>query len=163
MGGLEAAFEHSQHEWNLMMPVDMPFLPSASLDAWVRGVIGDQERGARVAMFTVDGVPQPLFCLLHKEVATFVRDAMQRGQYKVFPVLEGAAKELAVRQGISADQAFLNRPWEEIGELFVEPVGVEPRRVPTEEQQAARHLWFANLNTPEDFAMAEEHLDALDT
>jgi molybdopterin-guanine dinucleotide biosynthesis protein A len=163
MGGLEAAFEHSQQEWNLMMPVDMPFLPSASLDAWVRGVIVDQERGARVAMFTVDGVPQPLFCLLHREVATSVRDAMQRGQYKVFPVLEGAAKELAVRQGISADQAFLNRPWEEIGELFVEPVGGEPRSVPMEAQQAARHLWFANLNTPEDFAMAEEHLDALDT
>jgi molybdenum cofactor guanylyltransferase len=163
MGGLEAAFEHSQHEWNLFMPVDVPFLPSAFLDSWVRGVIGDQERGARVAMFTVDGVPQPLFCLLHREVATSVRDAMQRGQYKVFPVLEGAAKELAVRQGVSADKAFLNRPWDEIGELFVKPAGDEPWSVPTGAQQAAKHLWFANLNTPEDFADAEEHLDALDT
>jgi molybdopterin-guanine dinucleotide biosynthesis protein A len=161
MGGLEAAFEHSRHEWNLFMPVDVPFLPSAFLDSWVRGVIGEQ--GARVAMFTVGGVPQPLFCLLHREVATFVRDAMRLGEYKVFPVLEGAAKELAVRQGVSSEKAFLNMRWDEMGELFVKPVGVEPWSVPTEAQQAVKHLWFANLNTPEEFAAAEEHLDALDT
>jgi molybdopterin-guanine dinucleotide biosynthesis protein A len=33
----------------------------------------------------------------------------------------------------------------------------------TEAQQAAKHLWFANLNTPEEFAEAGRHLDALDT
>jgi molybdopterin-guanine dinucleotide biosynthesis protein A len=33
----------------------------------------------------------------------------------------------------------------------------------TDAQQAAKHLWFANLNTPEDFAEAERHVDALDT
>ena len=29
-------------------------------------------------------------------------------------------------------------------------------------QQAAKHLWFANLNTPQEFAEAELRLDALD-
>ena len=35
LGGIEAAFEHSQHEWNLFMPVDMPFLPTSFLSGWV--------------------------------------------------------------------------------------------------------------------------------
>jgi molybdenum cofactor guanylyltransferase len=33
----------------------------------------------------------------------------------------------------------------------------------TEAQRSAEGLWFANLNTPEEFAEAEKHLDALDT
>jgi molybdopterin-guanine dinucleotide biosynthesis protein A len=33
----------------------------------------------------------------------------------------------------------------------------------TEAQQRAQSLWFANLNTPEEFAEAERHVDALDT
>src|ERR1700730_11691463 len=35
LGGIEAALEHSQHDWNLFMPVDMPFLPSSFLFGWV--------------------------------------------------------------------------------------------------------------------------------
>ena len=161
MSGLEAALEHSRHEWNLFMPVDMPFLPAAFLEDWVREVI--DERDMRVAMFTVDGVPQPLFCLLHEEVAPFVREAMGRGQYKVFPVLEAAGNELAARRGVSPGRAFLNRPWEETAESFIK--AGENGALPslTEGQRAARHLWFANLNTPEEFAEAERHLDALDT
>jgi molybdopterin-guanine dinucleotide biosynthesis protein A len=34
--------------------------------------------------------------------------------------------------------------------------------VSAEAQQAARALWFANLNTPEEFAEAVRHSDALD-
>ena len=33
MGGMEAALEHSVIEWNLFMPVDMPFFPSVFLTA----------------------------------------------------------------------------------------------------------------------------------
>jgi molybdopterin-guanine dinucleotide biosynthesis protein A len=39
-----------------------------------------------------------------------------------------------------------------------------PDQLPlTKAQGAARHLWFANLNTPQEFAEAERHVDALDT
>jgi molybdopterin-guanine dinucleotide biosynthesis protein A len=165
LGGLEAGLGHSWHEWNLFMPVDMPFLPSAFLDHWVRTVIARERRGARVAMFTVGGVPQPLFCLLHREVALFVHEAMQRGEYKVFPVLEGAGKELAERQEVLLGSAFLNLPWDE-GAEFSAGVGTEkgePWWTVTKAQQRAKELWFANLNMPEEFAEAEKHLDALDT
>jgi hypothetical protein len=33
----------------------------------------------------------------------------------------------------------------------------------TEAQQRAFPLWFSNLNTPEEFAEAQRHVDALDT
>jgi molybdopterin-guanine dinucleotide biosynthesis protein A len=155
LGGMEAALEHSRHEWNLLMPVDMPFLPAALLDWWVRMVVGEERRGVRVAMFTVDGRPQSALCLLHREVAPFVRGAMERGEFKLFPVLEEAGRELAARQGVSLDRVFLNLPWGE-GES-------EAGWMPTEAQLSARHLWFANLNTPEEFAAAEAFTGALDT
>jgi molybdenum cofactor guanylyltransferase len=161
LGGLEAALEHSRHEWSLFMPVDMPFLPAAFLEDWVRAVI--EAHDTRVAMFTVDAVPQPLFCLLHEEVVPFVRKAMRLGQYKVFPVLEAAGIELAARRGVAAGSTFLNSVWEERAESFAkagERGGLPPL---TEGQRAAQHLWFANLNTPEEFAKAERHVDALDT
>ena len=164
MGGIEVALESSPHEWNLFIPVDMPFLPSAFLASWVQEVVGSQRQGARVAMFTVGGVPQPLFCLLHREVAGFVREAMLRGEYKVFPVLKEAAMELAMRQGVGERDAFLNTVWDE-REAAIEPRGdkVEAWREFTGAQEKSRWLWFANLNTPEEFDEAEKHLDALDT
>ena len=39
----------------------------------------------------------------------------------------------------------------------------ETWRHTTEAQRRARPRWFANLNTPEEFAEAERHLDVLDT
>jgi molybdenum cofactor guanylyltransferase len=164
MGGLEAALEHSQHEWNLFMPVDVPFLPSIFLDTWVREVVRSQQCGARMAMFTVGGVPQPLFCLLHSEVRPFIREGMRRGEYKVFPVLARAAVELAAQAGLGVAQVFLNRAWEEDAEFLTESSSEDEelwRRL-TEVQKKTRRLWFANLNTQEEFAEAERSLDALD-
>jgi molybdopterin-guanine dinucleotide biosynthesis protein A len=163
IGGLETALGHSWHEWNLFLPVDMPFLPSAFLDNWVRTVVARESKGARIAMFTVEGVPQPLFCLLHRDVTLFVHEAVQRGEYKVFPVLEAAGKELAARQGVPSGMVILNLPWNENTEFPCTKIGGEPWWSVTEAQRTAKHLWFANLNTPEEFAEAEKHLDALDT
>jgi molybdenum cofactor guanylyltransferase len=56
-------------------------------------------------------------------------------------------------------------PWDE-GSMFEDDRSAEEKEpwwTVTEAQQAAKPLWFANLNTPEEFAEAEKHLDALDT
>ena len=126
IGGLETALGHSWHEWNLFLPVDMPFLPSAFLDNWVRTVVARENKGARMAMFTVEGVPQPLFCLLHRDVTLFVHEAVQRGEYKVFPVLEAAGKELAARRGVPSEMVILNLPWNENTEFPCTKIGGEP-------------------------------------
>jgi len=164
MGGLEAALGHSRHDWNLFLPVDMPFLPTAFLDHWVRTVVAREGMGARIAMFTVNGIPQPLFSMLHREVARFVDEAMKRGDYKVFPILEAAGKELAARQAVLLGSSFLNLPWGEGSTFTYDQDAEEPEPwMMTEAQRAAKRLWFVNLNTPEDFAEAETHRDALDT
>jgi molybdenum cofactor guanylyltransferase len=167
LGGMEAALSHSVFDWNLFMPVDMPFLPSAFLHNWVRRTLMDQTRGARLAMFTVDGVPQPALAMVHRDVIPFVTRAVERGKFKLYPVLEQAGKELAAKQGILLGMAFRNMPWNDQATFWATPNLFGPRQevwlATTEAQQAAKHLWFANLNTPEEFAEAERHLDALDT
>jgi len=167
LGGMEAALAHSIFDWNLFMPVDMPFLPSAFIDQWVRRTLTSEKRGARLAMFTVDGVPQPTLALVHRDVIPFVTSAMERGEFKLYPVLEQAGKALATRQGILLGMTFRNLPWNDQG-TFSATANLSGRRqeawlATTEAQQEAKHLWFANLNTPEEFAMAEHYVAALDT
>jgi molybdopterin-guanine dinucleotide biosynthesis protein A len=163
LGGLEAALEHSSHDWNLFLPVDVPFVPSSFLEDWVRTVVFDAAPHARIAMFTVEEVPQPLLCLLHRDVAPFIRAAMERGSFRIFPMLEGAGQELATRQNVTVERTFLNSVWEEQAEAYADVRHEESRPATADAQQSAKHLWFTNLNTPEEFAQAEQHADALDT
>ena len=118
-------------------------------------------------MFTVDGVPQPALAMVHRDVIPFVTSAVERGKFKLYPVLEQAGKELAAKQGILLGMAFRNMPWNDQATFCATPNLFGPPQevwlATTEAQQAAKHLWFANLNTPEEFAEAERHLDALDT
>jgi len=168
IGGIEAALEHSPHEWNLFLPVDMPFLPTSFLTFWAVHIASQSARGFRLALFTVFGTPQPLFCMLHRDVAWFVREAIECGEYKVLPVLERAGRGLAEAEGLPLSQVFCNPSWSEESTFCAsyEGTGVgdhEPFDKPTEAQQMVKHLWFANLNTLEEFAEAEKHLDALDS
>jgi molybdopterin-guanine dinucleotide biosynthesis protein A len=105
--------------------------------------------------------------MIHRDVTPFVKDAVERGQFKLYPVLEQAGRELAARQNVLLGVTFRNMPWGEEGRFWSSPNMYGPRQeawmATTEAQQAAKHLWFANLNTPEEFAEAERHVDALDT
>jgi molybdenum cofactor guanylyltransferase len=162
LGGIEAALEDSQYDWNLFMPVDMPFLPTAFLGWWVPMALAREKEGMRMAMLTVNGRPQPALCLLHKDVLPFVKEAMERGEFKVFRVFEEAERELSVRAGVRSGVLF-NLPWSVDQQFSVLPGENYPWRKLTKEQDATRRLWFANLNTPEEFAEAQGFVDALDT
>jgi len=111
LGGMEAALAHSIFDWNLFMPVDMPFLPSAFLRYWVRRTLAEESRGARLAIFTVDGRPQPALAMVHRDVTQFVASAVERGEFKLYPVLEQAGAELAAECGIELGIVFRNLPW----------------------------------------------------
>ncbi len=165
LGGIEAGLKHSSYDWNLFMPVDMPFLPSALLYYWIRHyVLAREGMGTRIAMFRVDGEPQPALCLLHRDVAPFVAGAVQSGKYKLLPALQEAAEGLSRRGEGIVGNIFLAAPWNETSTFSTGNVAKgEPWRILTEAQQAAKHMWFANVNTPEEFAMAERHTDTLDT
>lgn len=164
MGGIEAALLHSASDWNLFLPVDMPFLPSAFIAAWLKNCMQEEKSGTRmwVRMFTIDGRLQPGFCLLHKDVVPFLSASLGRGQFKLLPALEAASRELELQHGLLSRAGLWNVPLTGFDTNPENGLG-ESWSVMTDAQQAAKHLWFANLNTPEDFAEAERHVDALDT
>lgn len=128
LGGMEAALLHTSREWCLFLAVDMPFVPAGFLSEWVQEIVADGV--VRVAMFTVHGVPQPTLCMVHRELMPAVQRAMEGGEYKVFPVLETGARELARTTGRSSETVLVNRA-------------------------EVHDAWFANLNTPEEYTAAE--------
>jgi molybdenum cofactor guanylyltransferase len=154
LGGIEAALQHSPYPWNLFVPVDMPFLPAAFLEAWIGDVVREERRDSRIAIFTVDGVPQPVPCLLHREVAPYIARAVEGGRFKLFPVLAEAGADLARRASLNLEDVFVNKDWDAAGKYLAKA---------SEAQIARRDLWFSNLNTPEEFAEAEQYLGALDS
>jgi molybdopterin-guanine dinucleotide biosynthesis protein A len=158
VGGMEAALAHTRGDWALVLPVDMPFLPVVLLEQWMKRIADSPM--ARASLFTIDGVPQPALCLLHRELAPLLRSAAEEGRFKLYPVLHGAASELALKQRISLDAVFLSF---ELGERT--GIGLSQGHGGESWDLSAvsdvRHLWFVNLNTPAEFAEAERHADAL--
>lgn len=164
MSGMEAGLRHSIFEWNLFMAVDMPFLPSAFLFDWVEMRLVNTRQGlgqgAHVRIPLVDKRPQPGLCMVHRDVAPYLTSALERGEYKLLPALEAAGQELARRKGFPGPSGF------RCVTLIPSVEGkarVEDWQDMTETQLQAVPFWFANLNTPEEFAEAERHVDALDT
>jgi molybdenum cofactor guanylyltransferase len=165
IGGIEAALAHSPYDWNLILPVDLPLLPTAFLDGWARSARAGAARGLRIDHFTVSGVAQPTLLMVHREAAPYIVRAVERGDFKLFAVLEAAGRELAARHGLKLGRVFRSQPWDERGGFgaALGRASGATRQTTTAAQQRSQPLWFANLNTPEDFAEAEAHADALDT
>lgn len=144
LGGIEAALRDVGGRRAMFLPVDMPFVPAQLLEKIAGEWIGSE---ARVCLAVVDGRVQPLVSLLRPEVLEAVRDALARGEYRVRPVLEMAAKAGDFGRG----ERGLVRT--EISTL--ERDSVWPGWRPSDGEWAARELWFANLNTPGEFGSAE--------
>lgn len=151
LGGIEASLVHSQHDWNLILPVDVPFLPTSVLQSWVATIMASS---ARVAMFNVDGRPQPAVCLLHKQIAPSIAAAIALGEFKLLPVLEASAEVLALQLDLPLDQIF------DVSQLSLHTKSLSGI---TSDQLVSPALWFTNLNTPEDLAHAEAHSAELET
>ena len=155
LGGIEAALARSTYEWNLIVPVDVPFPPAAFLYWWAQSI--SSRRGVRLSFFRIHDVPQPALLMIHRDMAPYLTVALAQGQYKLGQVLQSAAEDFAVRHGESLGTILKSLP---IDEHF--QFGGMPDFQLSEAQQRNRVHWFANLNTPEDFADASLHLNALD-
>jgi molybdopterin-guanine dinucleotide biosynthesis protein A len=144
-GGMEAALLHSASAWNLFLAVDMPLLPLGFIRAALERWRVEEREGACIRLFLAGDRPQPGFCLLHRNVGPYLSAAIARGDYKLMRVFEEAASGLGSAVW-KMDEAAIALTSDDI----------------TQAQRAARRLWFANLNTPEEFAEAESHADVLD-
>jgi molybdenum cofactor guanylyltransferase len=159
IGGMEAALAHSLYDWNLFLAVDMPFLPADYIRMWTATWMQpemEKRLGPGIRMLSVDGRPQPGFCLMHKEVGLLLAEAIERHEFKLMNAFEAAGRKLGMRYGSrvtglwNVPVTVLQRSDTDVSEI-------------TEAQWAAQALWFANLNTPQDFRDAEAHIEALDT
>ena len=166
MGGMEAALAHTRYDWNLILPVDVPFLPTLLLDTWVRATVSHAvPEGTRIAMYRVNGMAQPALLMIHRELAPYLTASLARGEYKLAPLLHAAAGDLSIKRGLWKPAVLREWEWGEESRLTAgesSPPGHAWERL-THAQERDRALWFANVNTPEEFALAEEHADALDT
>jgi molybdopterin-guanine dinucleotide biosynthesis protein A len=129
LAGIEAGLRHTATAWSLFLAVDMPFVSTEFLGAWIQSVL--RLPSARLALFTVDGVAQPTLCLVHRELVPLVERAVLRGESRVLPVLLGAAAELAAHSEAGLSGVLLHRAIADDGQ-------------------------FANVNTPDDLREAME-------
>ncbi|HEV2645435.1 MAG TPA: molybdenum cofactor guanylyltransferase [Acidobacteriaceae bacterium] len=138
IGGLESALAHTTTDWNLFLPVDMPFLPADLLGLWLKHAL-IAPAAARIHLLqTEDGRAQPCPCLLHRQLLPHLSQAIARSEYKLMQAFQSANVEVSIT------------PLDEFTGTL------------TPRQRAAQHLWFANLNTPQDVAEAEANCLALD-
>ncbi|WP_353062860.1 molybdenum cofactor guanylyltransferase [Tunturibacter psychrotolerans] len=162
LGGIEAALRSSKCDWNLVLPVDVPFLPTFLLDNWLWSVLHNSAGEVRLSMLAVDGAPQPALLIIHREIASYLTAFLERGEFKLLPALRSACDEIAAKRNVKSERVFVEMQWDDPSAPTVTGDG-ETWRTPTEAQCKNSVRWFANLNTPQEFADAERHVDALDT
>ncbi len=132
LGGLEAALSDSRCEWVLLLPVDLPLLPSGA----IAGLIEEgAELGPGVACFAGVDRLQPLPVLMHRAAHRSVAASLARREQKLVGVLQRAAQEMC-----------------SMGLCVVPVEAFAP------ELDAA--IWFTNVNTPDDFRAAGDLLAA---
>jgi molybdopterin-guanine dinucleotide biosynthesis protein A len=162
MAGIEAALLSSKHEWNLILPVDVPFLPTRLLDDWLWSVLREPVGEIKLSMLAVDDVRHPTLLIIHREITPYLTTSLERGDFKLLPALRLAVEDIAARRRVKVKKVFAEMQWDDPWA----PKAIAKKEAwysPSETQRKNWPLWFANLNTPEEFVEAEKHLDALDT
>jgi molybdopterin-guanine dinucleotide biosynthesis protein A len=132
LSGIEAALAATTQPLNLFLPVDLPLLPAGLLGWMLRRA---EITGALATVPRVNGRPQPLCAVYHRDLLAGVTASLAAGNYKVMPVVMAAAQSRA-------------------GEIDVFDVELLASTYPEMHRFSSLPLyrWFYNCNTPEDVA-----------
>ena len=156
-GGIEAALGDCRErgaEFAVFLPVDTPLLPGGLL----RTLVGlwTESEVVRAAVTVADGRVQPLISMLHVDLLPAFREALERGDLKLQPLLRAAAAGAGERMGAAADAVSLATAIGFREDRVVMAGETKLDWLPTEEEWACRSAWFANLNTPLELQAAKE-------
>ena len=161
LAGIEAALQDSEYAWNLILPVDTPFLPTRLLDDWMWTILRRSKRkDYRVSMLCVEAQAYPTLLLIHRDMAPYLRYDLRRGHSRVRQSLEAAAGAIAKERGVKSERVFLELQWDDPRSPKSRNADEIWKNLP---RRAGGYDWFANLNKPEDFAEAQRHVSELDT
>jgi len=137
LSGIEAALTASIRPLNVFLPLDMLLLPAKFLVWMLRRA---QITGAMVTVPRINGRPQPLCAVYHRELLEPITRSLLAGNYKVMSVICSAAPRT-----------------ESIDIFDVELVSsADPEMLAFSSLPAYR--WFHNCNTPKDMAGIENAL-----
>jgi molybdopterin-guanine dinucleotide biosynthesis protein A len=134
LSGIEAALAASAQPLNVFLPVDLPLLPPQFL-LWMlqRAAI----TGALVTVPRINGRPQPLCAVYHRDLLSHITASLGAGEHKVMPVITAAARAHSPAHHIDIFDV----------ELVASANGQMPSYSPV-----PLYRWFHNCNTPEDLA-----------
>jgi molybdenum cofactor guanylyltransferase len=131
LSGIEAALAATTQPLNVFLPVDMPLLPARFL-TWMVQRAGIT--GALVTVPRINGRPQPLCAVYHRDLLGSISASLLAGDYKVMPAVSAAAL------GPQALDVF---DTERLASTHPELLGFSPLPL---------YRWFHNCNLPEDMA-----------
>ena len=138
--GVEAGLRSARHPWVLFIPVDVPMVPVELLQLWVREALRVK---MSVSYLGILG-KQPPFCLLQRERQAAFSRLLDEGERRLEVLLNRTAEADGYASWMYDERDLYGHP---------------DYRGPDE---ATLARWFANVNTPEDFAEAERQVDAVD-
>jgi molybdopterin-guanine dinucleotide biosynthesis protein A len=131
LSGIESALAASSQPLNLFLPVDMPLLPARFLH-WM--LLRAEITGALVTVPRINGRPQPLCAVYHRDLLRPITASLLAGNYKVMSVVSAAA-------GQSQSQTVDLFDTERLASTDPELPGFSPLPL---------YRWFHNCNRPED-------------
>jgi molybdenum cofactor guanylyltransferase len=132
LSGIEAALAASARPLNVFLPVDIPLLPAHFL-LWM--LQRAETTGAVMTVPRMNGWPQPLCAVYHRDLLGHISASLRAGDYKVMPVVMAAARAHSSSIDIF-DVELVSSANSELRALSPLPP----------------HRWFHNCNTPEDMA-----------
>ncbi len=93
LGGIVAALEDSEAQWNVILAVDIPFLPAAVLERLLTIV---ETTDAAAIIPTVEGFPQPLCAVYSSSALPKLRESFDAGQWKVMAAVRASGPVVLV-------------------------------------------------------------------
>ncbi len=98
LGGIVAALEQSEYEWNVVLAVDMPLVPVKVLEELVAAAV----EGCVAVMAEAEGRVQPLCAVYSRGAVRRMREELDGGRWRVRGAAEsaGAVNYLQLSQAI---------------------------------------------------------------